>query len=793
MGSLEFASQLGNWTQLPCLNECLTVYLFTDRQTNQSVDMMLYKGWCILATWIESGNMCRDEEGCLSGISFRFGKEKMRVTMTADLYIPVYTEGIVNIDSDEPGSEIRITPTQANELWKLKAASIAGYGPCGSPGVGLQKPMKTPALLIVGLDIEVTTFDRNGSMPLPHDPIVSIAITNGGWYTKSHPDVCMCIYTNGYHGELKNEEGRQTLTVKANSSAHAVMLAYKFLDAVNADFVTIHNGFNFDVRHMACACAEIDGLSDTFEERRLGNVGFGVFWRLTNGTMCVDTMYYVDKNTRSDWSSLSLARMAERFDLPPKLDPKTMSLDTRVSNDMTQMIVYNCRDSDLHVWVAESLDMCARICTLAGASRSTLWDSVANNTGVMTFCMIQSVCMSLHLHLDLSRSTGTDEKSLEGGYVLEPVPGCYRGVIVIDGNSLYGSIMSSLGVFTDRCASSSTVEGLCSKMRVNTPPGLNLMEIGHIVWNEEMIGMRTPHEYLGVVRGGATVLTLIIKELMNSRSKARKDGDVIVASCYKILLVSIYGAMGSKHGVLSSKTCAQITTYAARYYLKLMVRCARWSGCEVIYGDTDSIFCWVKGKDENECMLKGEEIKQSIIESTKGTVFEGVGADVKGNYMSIIISSKKKYEAVHWSGEVETKGLAPVKKDSLPIVKYVMSQILHTLNSGRSKTEMTETLLRLLSKTVVALSRGTLPVKSQVIEKRINNQPHYVYKDSTGNLRTVLVDNSSGIKDVDRRWVVARIKVAVDVILACAGMNSFSEFMFLYNTRANMRAKSDKG
>jgi len=185
---------------------------------------------------------------------------------------------------------------------------------------------------------------------------------------------------------------------------------------------------------------------------------------------------------------------------------------------------------------------------------------------------------------------------------------------------------------------------------------------------------------------------------------------------------------------------------------------------------------------------QGWGIKQTIIERTKGTVFEGVGADIKGHYRSIIILRKKKYEVVSWSGEVETKGLAPVKVDLLLVVKYVVSQILDTLNSGKSKRDMTKMLLlKLLSRTVIALLRGTLPV---VIEKRVNNQPHHMYNDLSGNLRTVLVDNSSGIKDVDRRWVITRIKVAADVILGCVGMNSFLEFMFLYNTRVGMHAKS---
>lgn len=43
-------------------------------------------------------------------------------------------------------------------------------------------------------------------------------------------------------------------------------------------------------------------------------------------------------------------------------------------------------------------------------------------------------------------------------------------------------------------------------------------------------------------------------------------------------------------------------------------------------------------------------IKSSIHERTRGAVFTGRDADVKGNSNSIVISANKKYEAVSWDG-----------------------------------------------------------------------------------------------------------------------------------------------
>ncbi len=93
----------------------------------------------------------------------------------------------------------------------------------------------------------------------------------------------------------------------------------------------------------------------------------------------------------------------------------------------TDMLVYNTRDSDLHTWVIKSMKTCERYFTLVGTFRSSIWDAIGGNTGVMMFCLLQSVAMSTGCRLDKSKSSGLDEREFEGGVVLDPKPGCYKG------------------------------------------------------------------------------------------------------------------------------------------------------------------------------------------------------------------------------------------------------------------------------------------------------------------------------------------------------------------------------
>ncbi|KAG4427354.1 hypothetical protein IFR05_017163, partial [Cadophora sp. M221] len=182
--------------------------------------------------------------------------------------------------------------------------------------------------------------------------------------------------------------------------------------------------------------------------------------------------------------------------------------------------------------------------------------------------------------------------------------------------------------------------------------------------------------------------------------------------------------MGSKHGIISSKTCAEATTCAARWFLKRMIATTNKNGYKVFYGDTDSIFVHVKAKTEDECMAIGKALKKKIDESMMGTPFAKVGAGIDGNYKSVLITSRKKYAMVHWNGDIETKGMAPVKKDVLPIARYAANKVLPIVTSGISSQDKMVACRNFLGKLFTALGDNKLPLNMQVAEVKVNCQPH---------------------------------------------------------------------
>lgn len=111
--------------------------------------------------------------------------------------------------------------------------------------------------------------------------------------------------------------------------------------------------------------------------------------------------------------------------------------------------------------------------------------------GMSIFCLQQSVCLNAGMCLDLGPTSDADERAFEGGLVLEPVPGIYKGLIVIDGNSLYGAIMLKLGISVGRCMSSSSAQDLSEKLGVDILKNSNVMKVDSMITTSSVIVMRT--------------------------------------------------------------------------------------------------------------------------------------------------------------------------------------------------------------------------------------------------------------------------------------------------------------
>ncbi|RYP50712.1 hypothetical protein DL768_003856 [Monosporascus sp. mg162] len=365
---------------------------------------------------------------------------------------------------------------------------MIGYGPCSNGRAGLCKPVTLPDLKIAGLEFEASTYARGGGMPLLHDHIISITTSNGGWYDKKGEDDRICIYTFGYVMEVDLGEGHRPVFAKTRSSEYAAHLAWAALDKLGYDFVNVLDTFNFDLKHMAVCAAGLGQIARFLEKKRLGNFGSGVFMKLTRGCMFVDSMYTAMKTPRpGQWSSFGLAYMG--------LGPARVG-----------------RQGAHHV---------QRLTTFASVDESCIQDATADNVGMMVFCVQQSVCMASGMCIDLSATSGSDERWIEDGLMLDPVPGVYKG-------------------------------GPHGKMGVDLPEGCSAIPIGDLFVNDAPMGTRTKDLYLCIARGGPTILSTVIRKFISERKTPRANGDEELAAAYKPSTTATFSGTSSKWAIAAT-------------------------------------------------------------------------------------------------------------------------------------------------------------------------------------------------------------------------------------------------
>jgi len=161
-----------------------------------------------------------------------------------------------------------------------------------------------------------------------------------------------------------------------------------------------------------------------------------------------------------------------------------------------------------------------------------------------------------------------------GGYVLNSTPGIYDHVIVLDFKSLYPSIIRTFNV--DPLAMIEAERTECSDEQ--TIPGFE--------------GARFSRDLF--------LLPTIITDLWAARDEAKRQHNGSLSQAIKIIMNSFYGVLGSTGcRFFNLKLVSSITKRGHEIILKTRDLIEE-KGYAVIYGDTDSVFIWLKGITSNQ-------------------------------------------------------------------------------------------------------------------------------------------------------------------------------------------------
>ncbi|MBU2637638.1 MAG: DNA polymerase II [Nanoarchaeota archaeon] len=183
------------------------------------------------------------------------------------------------------------------------------------------------------------------------------------------------------------------------------------------------------------------------------------------------------------------------------------------------------------------------------------------------------------------------EKSsmVKGAFVMEPKPGIYDYVLVLDFKSLYPSIITTFNI-DPSCYSEN-----CSKGMVKAPNN-------------------------ACFRNENGILPSIIHKLWVSRDAARKRKDELARYAIKILMNSFYGAMASPNSRFFNMAIANAITAFSREIIQNTAEEIKKKGYEVIYSDTDSCFVVSKAKSFEEAQAIGDKLAKQVNDFYKNHV-----------------------------------------------------------------------------------------------------------------------------------------------------------------------------
>ena len=242
-----------------------------------------------------------------------------------------------------------------------------------------------------------------------------------------------------------------------------------------------------------------------------------------------------------------------------------------------------------------------------------------------------------------------------------------------------------------------------------------------------------------------TINTSDIINIENTFSNFEQDVFDALQLAYKVTANSLYGQIGARTSPIYLKDIAACTTATGREMIMIAKKHVEENyNAEVIYGDTDSIFCKFPLKDSNSNPVYGKQALNYAI---------NIGKEVEKNIASImpfpqklnyekslypfIIFSKKRYvgnlyEFDDTNFKQKSMGIVLKRRDNANIVKKIYGGIIDILLNKQDLNESIE----FLNDELNDLVGGKTHIQDLIITKNLNSS----YKDPTKIAHKVLAD-----------------------------------------------------
>ncbi|WP_256079593.1 DNA polymerase II [Massilia sp. YIM B04103] len=558
--------------------------------------------------------------------------------------------------------EADIRPPERYLMERFITAPISFEGEAGDDGtVVLQAPLKSapdyrPTLRLVSLDIETS----------PHGDLYSIALEGCGQRQ---------VYMLGQRAENAEEVDFEL----EYCSSHAQMLERlnTWMARHDPDAIIGWNLVQFDLRVLLRHAEQVK------VPLLLGRDGGELEWRehahhehffaAAAGRLIIDGIEAL-RSATWNFPSFSLESVAQTLlgegksiDNPYQ---RMAEIERRFHEDKPALARYNLKDCELVTRIFAKTELLSFL-----LERASMTGLAADRSG-------GSVAAFEHLYMPMMHRLGHVAPNLgdvvgensPGGFVMDSRSGLYDSVLVLDYKSLYPSIIRTFLI--DPVG---LVEGMRDPDSAATVPGFR--------------GARFARE--------KHCLPAIVRQIWQGRDAAKREKNAPLSQALKIIMNAFYGVLGSSGCRFFDPRLASSITMRGHEIMHRTRELIEAQGYQVIYGDTDSTFVWLKSAHEE---AEAEKIGRQLVRHVNGWwdkhlredfgLENALELEYEAHYRRFLMptirgseeGSKKRYAGLisraDGSDEIVYKGLETVRTDWTPLAQQFQRDLYERIFKG---------------------------------------------------------------------------------------------------------------
>jgi DNA polymerase delta subunit 1 len=608
---------------------------------------------------------------------------------------------------------------------------------------------ETPPLILCSWDIEA--FSESGAFPdsaKPSDKVITI----GAVYARfGDPEP----FSKSVHvlGSVNDIEGVNVFRYEKEEDL--IMGFMRETVRMRTDFLVAWNSYGFDHTYIDGRAVTLidyttgESLIDTtlwsktkdpesgkLIEKKLASSAYGdntYRYHHTPGMISVDALQIFRKETKHD--SYTLDNIAKHYldihkiDLKPwEMFAKFQEIDPKGRTDIAE---YCVRDCELPIKLVHKMNQLNGLIEFSKVTNVPIDWLLVRGQQIRVYSLIAKAARDKEFLIpDMQNSGGDDGLGFTGAVVLDPKSGGYTEDIIcaMDFASLYPSIMMAHKM----CGST-----LVTDQEYAYCPDIEYYEV------EAAPGVK-----VRFAQTDDNVIPGLLYDLKALRKQAKKDMEAADTEftkgllnsrqlAYKLVMNSLYGALGSNHGLLCGlKKISMSVTATGRWMIHETKRLVEElnPGSKVVYGDTDSILCILNCGEKNRQNLKEHfRVAEQIADQITKHFLPPHELEMEKAYFPYLLVTKKRYAGLMYehpdkTPKIDIKGLQLVRRDSPKLVKRISHGMLEILLYQRSFQKA----LVYVQEQILDMLNGNVPFEDYIMSKSLRsnykntNLPHLI-------------------------------------------------------------------